>query len=56
MERWSDDIFLEAGYSHFRLGAVDMPRTVQATREAFPQGGDVAFVYFADSYLELVQA
>ena len=55
-ERWTDDIFLEAGYSHFRLGATDMVRTVQVTREAFPQGGDVAFVYFADSYLELVQA
>lgn len=55
-ERWTDDIFLEAGYSHFRLGAVDMARTQQATREAFPQGGDVAFVYFQDSYLELVQA
>jgi hypothetical protein len=55
-ERWSDDIFLEAGYSHFRLGALDMARTQQETREAFPQGGDVAFVYFEDSYLELVQA
>ena len=54
--RWTDDIFREAGYSHFRMGAADMRRTLQETREAFPQGGDVAFVYFADSYLELVQA
>tara|TARA_A100001037_G_scaffold306672_2_gene353892 strand:+ start:6699 stop:7535 length:837 start_codon:yes stop_codon:yes gene_type:complete len=54
--RWTDDIFVEAGYSHFRLGAVDMARTVDATREAFPSAGDVAFVYFKDSYLELVQA
>ena len=55
-ERWTDDIFLEAGYSHFRLGAVDKVATQAAVREAFPSGGDVAFVYFEDSYLELVQA
>lgn len=54
--RWTDDIFLEAGYSHFRLGALDMPRTASSCREAFPAAGDVAFVYFEDSYLELVQA
>ncbi len=55
-ERWSDDIFKEAGYSHFRLGALDKPVTEAATRQAFPPGGDVSFVYFEDSYLELVQA
>jgi hypothetical protein len=54
--RWSDDIFKEAGYSHYRLGSPDFARTQKRTREAFPQGGDVAFVYFRDSYLELVQA
>lgn len=55
-ERWTDDIFLEAGYSHFRMGALDKARTLETSREAFPPGGDVAFVYFQDSYLELVQA
>ncbi len=54
--RWTDDIFQEAGYSHFRLGALRMERTVAESREAFPAAGDVAFVYFGDSYLELVQA
>ncbi len=53
--RWSDDIFLEAGYAHFRLGAPDKTRTRTVTKEAFPDGGDVSFVYFHDSYLELVQ-
>ena len=54
--RWTDDIFVEAGYSHFRLGALDMDRTRSTSREAFPASGDVAFVHFEDSYLELVQA
>lgn len=53
--RWSEDIFLEAGYSHFRLASFDKSRTRALTREAFPDGGDVSFVYFEDSYLELVQ-
>ncbi|MGA0839529.1 MAG: hypothetical protein ACO3Z6_06995 [Pseudomonadales bacterium] len=53
--RWSEDIFLEAGYSHFRLASFDKSRTRSVTREAFPDGGDVSFVYFEDSYLELVQ-
>lgn len=54
--RWTDDIFVEAGYSHFRLGAIDMPATQSDSREAFPAAGDVGFIYFQDSYLELVQA
>ena len=54
--RWTDDIFVEAGYSHFRLGALDMPVTQGESREAFPGAGDVGFIYFQDSYLELVQA
>jgi hypothetical protein len=54
--RWTDDIFVEAGYSHFRLGALNMPVTQQGSREAFPAAGDVGFIYFQDSYLELVQA
>lgn len=53
--RWSDDIFLEAGYSHYRMGSPDKSATLQASRQAFPDGGDVSFVYFRDSYLELVQ-
>jgi hypothetical protein len=53
--RWTEDIFKEAGYSHYRLGSPDMAHTESVTREAFPKGGDVAFVYFHDSYLELVQ-
>ena len=54
--RWTDDIFVEAGYSHFRLGALSMPTTLNDSREAFPTAGDVGFIYFQDSYLELVQA
>ena len=53
--RWTDDIFREGGYSHFRLGSPDMAHTQKVSREAFPQGGDVAFIYFRESYLELVQ-
>ena len=53
--RWSDDIFVEAGYSHYRMGSPDKRRTLAASRQAFPDGGDVSFVYFRDSYLELVQ-
>ncbi len=54
--RWTDDIFKEAGYAHFRLGAIAKSETEQSTRQAFPGAGDVSFVYFEDSYLELVQA
>jgi len=53
--RWTDDIFKEAGYSHYRMGSPDMAHTEEVTRQAFPKGGDVAFVYFRESYLELVQ-
>jgi len=53
--RWTDDIFREAGYSHYRMGSPDKARTLGASHEAFPDGGDVSFVYFRDSYLELVQ-
>jgi len=54
--RWTEDIFVEAGYSHFRLGALDRQTTQMQSREAFPSAGDVGFIYFQDSYLELVQA
>lgn len=53
--RWSDDIFREAGYSHYRMGSPDKGATLRVSRQAFPDGGDVSFVYFRDSYLELVQ-
>ena len=53
--RWSNDIFKEAGYAHFRLGAPDKAVAQAAAKEAFPAAGDVSFVYFEDSYLELVQ-
>lgn len=55
LPRWTDDIFKEAGYSHFRLGSPNKAHTLTKTREAFPPGGDVDFVYYRDSYLELVQ-
>jgi hypothetical protein len=33
-----------------------MSVTQADSREAFPAAGDVGFIYFQDSYLELVQA
>ncbi len=52
----SFDIFKDAGYSHFRLGAPDKSRVLGNAQEAFPDGGGpVAFVHFQNSYLELVQ-
>lgn len=52
----SFDIFKDAGYSHFRLGAPDKQAALAASREAFPDGGgQVSFVHFNNSYLELVQ-
>jgi len=52
----SFDIFKDAGYSHFRLGAPDKSQVLGNAQEAFPDGGGpVAFVHFQNSYLELVQ-
>jgi hypothetical protein len=52
----SFDIFKDAGYSHFRLGAPDKAQVIANSTEAFPDGGGpVAFVHFQNSYLELVQ-
>lgn len=52
----SFDIFKDAGYSHFRLGAPDKKQVLANSVEAFPDGGgDVSFVHFQNSYLELVQ-
>jgi hypothetical protein len=53
--RWHDDIFQEAGYSHFRLGSPDKSRVVRDNRESYPPTGDVSYVMFHESYLELVQ-
>lgn len=53
--RFSEDIFGEAGYSHFRLGAPNKTLTETSSRQAFPPTGDVSYIYFEDSYLELVQ-
>jgi hypothetical protein len=52
--RWRDDIFQEVGYSHFRLGAPDKSAVIARNPEAFPATGDVSYVMFHDSYLELV--
>ncbi len=52
----SFDIFRDAGYSHFRLGAPDKTSVLEQAVEAFPDGGgDVSFVHFQNAYLELVQ-
>lgn len=53
--RWRDDIFQEAGYSHFRLGSPDKARVIRNNPEAYPPTGDVSYVMFHESYLELVQ-
>jgi hypothetical protein len=53
--RWRDDIFQEVGYSHFRLGSPDKPLVIERNREAYPATGDVSYVMFHESYLELVQ-
>jgi hypothetical protein len=53
--RWRDDIFQEVGYSHFRLGSPDKPLVVAHNKRAYPDTGDVSYVMFRESYLELVQ-
>lgn len=53
--RWRDDIFQEVGYSHFRLGSPNKRLVIEQSREAFPATGDVSYVMFNESYLELVQ-
>jgi hypothetical protein len=54
--RFSDDIFQEVGYSHFRLGSPNKPLVLAQNRETYPPTGDVAYVMFNESYLELVEA
>jgi hypothetical protein len=53
--RWRDDIFQELGYSHFRLGSPDKAAVIAQNPEAYPATGDVSYVLFRESYLELVQ-
>jgi hypothetical protein len=53
--RWRDDIFQEVGYSHFRHGSPDNPLVVAHNKQAYPDTGDVSYVMFRESYLELVQ-
>ncbi len=53
--RWRDDIFQEVGYSHFRLGSPDKSRVIERNKQAYPATGDVSYVMFRESYLELVQ-
>lgn len=53
--RWRDDIFQEVGYSHFRLGSPNKPLVIECNKQAYPDTGDVSYVMFRESYLELVQ-
>ena len=53
--RWIDDIFVEVGYSHFRLGSPRKEYVRKHHREVFPDTGDVSYVMFNESYLELVE-
>ena len=53
--RWRDDIFQEVGYSHFRLGSPNKPLVIESNQQAYPATGDVSYVMFRESYLELVQ-
>ena len=53
--RWTDDIFQQVGYSHFRLGSPRKAFVKAHHREVFPDTGDVSYVLFHDAYLELIQ-
>ncbi len=53
--RWTDDIFREVGYPHFRLGAPSRAAVKEAAPEVFPDTGDVSYVLFEHAYLELVE-
>ncbi len=53
--RWSDDIFLQVGYSHFRLASPRKDFVRKHHTEVFPDTGDVSYVLFNESYLELIQ-
>ena len=52
--RFSDDIFAQVGYSHFRLGTAAKEPVLAEHRQVFPDTGDVSYVLFHEAYLELV--
>ena len=57
--RWTsgsvrDDIFRQVGYSHFRLGAPSKQAVQAVSETVFADTGDVSYVMFEESYLELV--
>jgi hypothetical protein len=54
-DRVTDDIFLQEGYPHFRLGAPDKSVALTAGHTVFPDTGDVSYVLVEGAYLELVQ-
>ena len=54
-ERVTDDIFAQAGYPHFRLGASDKPAALAVGETVFPDTGDVSYVLVEGAYLELVE-
>jgi hypothetical protein len=49
------DIFTQAGYGHFRLGARDRDAVRAVSRKVFDDTGDVAYALFHHAYLELVE-
>ncbi len=53
--RVTDDIFAQAGYPHFRLGAPDKPAALAVGETVFPDTGDVSYVLVQGAYLELVE-
>ena len=53
--RWTDDIFQQVGYSHFRLASPRKEYVRSHNREVFPDTGDVSYVLFNEAYLELIQ-
>lgn len=53
--RWTEDIFAEVGYPHFRLGAPSRSAVKAVAPEVFPDTGDVSYVLFEHAYLELVE-
>ncbi|MFN0148093.1 MAG: hypothetical protein ACKVT1_16430 [Dehalococcoidia bacterium] len=53
--RWTDDIFKQVGYSHFRLASPRKEYVVAHNQQVFPDTGDVSYVLFNEAYLELIQ-
>ena len=53
--RWTDDIFSQVGYSHFRLASPRKQYVLTHNQQVFPDTGDVSYVLFNEAYLELIQ-